>query len=235
MKIDNKGLQRIYQAYVAEKGRESRESCPSPDSLRRSFDPTSTRDEKDAIVDHLSQCPSCAQEFDFLRQLSDREWELAEKLDDIRGSRHGGRFILRKALSAVFPRFEKRYAIVFLLVIGMVAGVLMLRHGLGRNDDRGKTPPSLELIQPLGRVPAVSSLIFKWEPLQGPAAYVVELYDEALNQIWEGAKITVSVFALPASALGKLARNKTYYWAVTAYDQNGNKRESGLRSFFLTD
>jgi hypothetical protein len=235
MKIDNKGLQRIYQAYVAGKDRESREACPSPDSLRRSFDPTSTRDEKDAIVDHLSQCSSCAQEFDFLRQLLDRERELAEKLDDIRGSRHGGRFILRKVVSAVFPRFEKRYATVFLLVIGMIAGVLMLRHGLGRNDGRGKTPPPLELIQPLGRVPPASPLIFKWEPLPAPAAYVIELYDEALNQIWEGPKIMVGTSALPASAMGRLARNKTYYWAVTAYDQNGNKRESELRSFFLTD
>ena len=235
MKIGNEDLQRIYQAHVAGKGQESREACPSLDFLRKSFDPTSTRVEKDTIVDHISQCPSCAQEFDFLRQLSDREWELAQKLDGIRGSRHGGRFILRKALSAVSPRFEKRYATVFLLVIGMIAGVLMLRHGLGRNDGRGKMPPPLGLIQPLGRVPAASSLIFKWEPLPGPAAYVIELYDEALNQIWEGAKITVSVSALPASAMGKLARNKTYYWAVTAYDQNGNKRESGLRSFFLTD
>ena len=235
MKIDNEDLQRIYQAHVAGKGQESREACPSLDFLRKSFDPTSTRVEKDAIVDHISQCPSCAQEFDFLRQLSDREWELAQKLDGIRGSRHGGRFILRKALSAVSPRFEKRYATVFLLVIGMIAGVLMLRHGLGRNDGRGKTPPPLGLIQPLGRVPAASSLIFKWEPLPGPAAYVIELYDEALNQIWEGAKITVSASTLPASAMGMLARNKTYYWAVTAYDQNGNKRESGLRSFFLTD
>jgi hypothetical protein len=165
----------------------------------------------------------------------DREWELAEKLDDIRGSRHGGRFILRKVVSAVFPRFEKRYATVFLLVIGMIAGVLMLRHGLGRNDGRGKTPSPLELIQPLGQAPAASPLVFKWEPLPGPAAYVVELYDEALNQIWEGAKITVSASTLPLSAMGMLARNKTYYWAVTAYDQNGNKRESGLRSFFLTD
>ena len=235
MKIGNEDLQRIYQAHVAGKGQESREACPSLDFLRKSFDPTSTRVEKDAIVDHISQCPSCAQEFDFLRQLSDREWELAQKLDGIRGSRHGGRFILRKALSAVSPRFEKRYATVFLLVIGMIAGVLMLRHGLGRNDGRGKMPPPLGLIQPLGRVPAASSLIFKWEPLPGPAAYVIELYDEALNQIWEGAKITVSASTLPASAIGMLARNRTYYWAVTAYDQNGNKRESGLRSFFLTD
>jgi hypothetical protein len=235
MKIDNEDLQRIYQAYVAGKGREPGKACPSLDSLRESFDPASTREEKDAIVEHISQCPSCAQEFDFLRQLLDREWELAGKLDGIRGSQHGGRFILRKALSAVFPRFEKRYATVFLLVIGMIAGVLMLRHGIGRNDSRGKAPPPLGLIQPLGQVPAASPLIFKWEPLPGPAAYVVELYDEALNQIWEGAKITISASALPASAIGKLTRNKTYYWAVTAYDQNGNKRESGLRSFFLTD
>jgi len=235
MKIDNKGLQQIYQAHVAGKGRESRESCPSLDSLRRSFDPASTRDEKDAIVDHISQCPFCAQEFDFLRQLSAQERELAEKLDDIQGSRHGGRFTLRKAISSVFPRFEKRYATVFLLVIGLITGVLVLRHGLGRNDGRGKTPPPLGLIQPLDQVPAASPLIFKWEPLPGPAAYVVELYDEALNQIWEGPKIAISTSVLPASIMGKLARNKTYYWAVTAFDQNGNKRESGLRSFFLTD
>jgi len=235
MKIDNKGLQRIYQAYVAGKDRESIESCPSFDSLRKSFDPTATRDEKDAIVDHISQCPSCAQKFDFLRQLSAQERELAEKLDDIQGSRRGGRFTLRKALCSVFPRFEKRYATVFLLVIGLITGVLVLRHGLGRNDGRGKTPPHLGLIQPLGQVSAASPLIFKWEPFPGPAAYVVELYDEALNQIWESPKIAINTSVLPASAMGRLARNKTYYWAVTAFDQNGNKRESGLRSFLLTD
>jgi hypothetical protein len=235
MKIDNKGLQQIYQAHVAGKGRESRESCPSLDTLRRSFDPSSTQHEKDAIVDHISQCPSCAQAFDFLRQLWDQERGLAEKLDDIRKSRHRGRFIMRKILSIVFPRVEKRYATVFLLVIGMIAGALVLRHGLGRNDGRGKTPPPLRLIQPLGGVPAASLLIFKWQPLPGPVAYIVELYDEALNQIWESPKIAISTSALPASIMGKLARNKTYYWAVTAYDQNGNKRESGLRSFLLTD
>jgi len=235
MKIDNEGLQRIYQAYVAGKGRESRESCPSPDCLRRSFDSISSQAEKDAIVDHLSQCHSCAQEFDFLRQLSDRERELAKTLENIRGSQHRGRFILRKVLSAVFPRFEKRYAIVLLLGIGMIAGVLMLRHGLGHNNGRGKTPPPLWLIQPLGRVPGASPLIFKWEPLPEPATYVIDLYDEALNQIWEGPKLMVSASALPASAMRTLARNKTYYWTVTAYDQNGNKRESELRPFFLAD
>lgn len=235
MKINKKDLQRIYQAYLAGKDQKSRCFCPSLDSLQKSFDPSSTQDEKDAIVDHLSQCPSCAQEFDFLRQLSDREWELAEKLDNIRRSQYRNRFLTREALSTVFPRFEKRFAIISLLVIGIIAGAFMIRHGLDRNDGRGKMPQALGLIQPLGRVPAVSPIIFKWEPLPRPATYVVELYDEALNQIWEGPKIMLWTSALPESAMARLARNRTYYWAVTAYDQNGNKRESGLRSFFLTD
>jgi len=235
MKINKKDLQRIYQAYIAGKDQRSRESCPSPDSFQKSFDPTSTQDEKDAIVDHLSQCPSCAQEFDFLRQLSNEEWELAGKLDEIQRSQYRGRFLLREALFTVFPRFEKRFAIISLLVIGIIAGAFMIRHELGRNDGRGKMPHALRLIQPLGQVPAASPLIFKWEPLPGPATYVIELYDEALNQIWEGPKIMLRASALPESTMARLARNKTYYWAVTAYDQNGNKRESGLRSFFLTD
>jgi len=235
MKIDNKSLQRIYQAYIAGKRRESRESCPSLDSLRRSFDATSTQNEKDAIIDHLSRCSFCAQEFDFLRELSAWEWELAKELDYTRGSQHGYRFNLRKALSTVFLHFEKKYAVILLLVICMITGVLMFRHGLNRNNGRGNTPPPLELIQPLGRIPLTSPLIFKWEPLPSPAAYIIELYDEALNQIWESPKITVKTSALPASVMGRLMRNRTYYWAVTAYDQNGNKRESELRSFFVTD
>jgi hypothetical protein len=235
MKIDNKSLQQIYQAYVAGKDWKSIESCPPLDSLRRSFDPTSTQNEKDAIVNHISQCPSCAKEFDFLRKLSAQERELANKLENIQGSRYGNLFTFRKALSSIFPRFEKKYATIFLLVIVLITGVLVFRHGLGRDDGRGKKPPPLRLIQPLGQVPAASPLIFKWELLPGPAVYVVELYDEALNQIWQGPKIAASASALPASTVSKLAQNRTYYWAVTAFDQNGNKRESGLRSFLLTD
>lgn len=235
MKIDNRGLRRIYQAYVAGKRRESRESCPSLDSLRRSFDTASTQNEKDTIIDHLSQCSFCAQEFDFLRKLSSWEWELTKELDYARGSQHGHRFNLRKAVSTVSPYFEKKYAVILLLVICMITGILIFRRELIRDNGRGKTPPPLELIQPLGRVPVASPLIFKWEHLPSPAAYIIELYDEALNLIWESPKITVKTSTLPASIMGRLAQNRTYYWAVTAYDQNGNKRESELRSFFVTD
>jgi hypothetical protein len=235
MKIDSRGLQLIYQAYVMGKDRKSIEPCPSINSLRRSFDATSTIDEKDTIVDHISHCSSCAQQFEFLRLLSAQEMELAKNLNDIQGCQHRGRFALRRALSYVSPRFEKRYATVFLLVIGVIFVVFVLKYGIGHNDNRGKQTHILALIQPSGQMSGTSPLIFKWEPLPEPAVYVVELHDDTLKQIWESQKITINTTALPESALRRLARNKTYNWAVTAFDQNGLERESGLRSFFLTD
>ncbi|MHB8093584.1 MAG: anti-sigma factor [Candidatus Aminicenantales bacterium] len=235
MTIDDKNLRGLYQSHVAEESPMTREACPSVDRLLESFDADCSREAKDSIVDHISHCALCAQEFDFIRRLRAQEKALTEDLEKIKVASEAK---IRKAEKARLPFFRRlawKYAPILAVIIAIIGGVIFLHQGRDMKIGRGKQFLPLSLIQPLGRATESLPLVFKWQGIKGGEFYKIEIYDEALRLIWESPKAAATELALPPSVQTQLTRSKTYFWCVTAFGQGVKIGESEVRPFQIAD
>jgi hypothetical protein len=92
-----------------------------------------------------------------------------------------------------------------------------LLAGLVRRDDistRGGDSQGVgfSVISPVGKVALSDRPTFRWSPLEGATGYVVEVYDDNLNQIVSSSKLTGTSW----TATQSLKRGVIYSWQVTA-------------------
>jgi len=229
MKINDKDLRRIYQSYVDEHRTESRKDCPTPEGILDSFDSSSPRQMKDAVVDHVSRCAPCAREFQIVRAFLNQGRGL---VNDPGVSCAGDE---NAKQPPAFYRYFRKFAPAMLLAGAVLFGIIRFLPLPRFNDGRGRpiTPPNQ--IHPLGNVPLSTPLIFKWNGLSEKSLYVLEIYDEALQPIWESPKVSSQELALPVEIQKILSPGKRYFWAISAFAQSGKKADSGFQSFIPID
>jgi hypothetical protein len=75
-------------------------------------------------------------------------------------------------------------------------------------DDQGG---NFSVIEPAGKVLLTSQPTFRWSPMAGATAYVVEVYDSQFNRVATSPQLTGSSWTSAA-----LARGKLYGWQVKA-------------------
>ncbi len=225
METNDSELRQIYRSYVSGRIRTGIEGCPPIADVRRAFENAIPRGIKDKIVDHLSSCADCALEFEFIREARTTEKELALMVRKV--SR------LRRPRGLFFPRPLRSYALGILMIVIVITCVIMLKQDLPRDVGRNRSATIPESVSPSGHIDAHPPLIFIWKPAVRAVSYVVEVYDESLQSVWESPPISTTAAILPDQIRLTLSRGKSYYWLVQAFDSDGKIGESRFEAFCI--
>ncbi len=223
MDMSDSELRRIYRSYVSGRTRVSGRGCPRIDDLREAFEDTTTRAAKNKIVDHISSCSNCAQEFEFIKDVRDKEKEVA-----------AGIWALTKNRRPPLPIFSRplwNFALGMLMIAIVISGIIMFRHDGAQNEGRNRSTTIPEALAPSGHVKALPFLIFRWKPVIRAVSYVVEVYNESLEAVWESPPVSTTSMTLPGPIRETLSGDKKYYWLVQALDSEGKIGESRFEAF----
>jgi hypothetical protein len=241
MNITHKEICDLYRAYLNEKIPLSRKQCLSIVDIMKFFYPRTRKGIKTKIVDHISRCALCAQEFELLLEIKRGTDSLSEDI----GSWLESKPVSSKPRRSFMRRFFilqviRNYAVVFVGIIFLCTSLLLLFQkgpiALFRIPmERESRLPGIHLIEPLhGRV-SRTHLVFKWDENKFVDHYVLEIFDEALLPVWRSPQLFENLCSIPSEMTKKLPSFKTYLWMVTGYTKTGNAIESPLVGFTLVD
>jgi hypothetical protein len=216
-------FRRIYRSYVAGKIRTSRRECPPIKDVREAFEGKTRRAAKDRIVDHVSDCAYCAQEFEFIRAVRARERELDAGIRVIARLRSPHALFLSRPLW--------NYAMGMAMIAVFISSAILFRGNRPQGKWRNRSVALPEALTPSGHIDTPPRLVFRWEPVIGATSYIVEIYDETLQLIWESPQVTTSAALLPKPIKDAFTGDKNYYWSVSALDSEGRIGESRFEVF----
>lgn len=91
----------------------------------------------------------------------------------------------------------------------LLAGLVRPDSSLRKGGDKQRN--KLSVIDPVGLVMLSDRPTFRWSPLEGATGYVVEVYDDKLNQVIISPQLTDTSWTAPQS----LKRGGIYSWQVT--------------------
>lgn len=223
MEMNDSELRWFYRSYVSGKVRAARGKCPPVGGLRKAFEAATSRAAKNEVVAHISDCPDCAMEFEFMRQGQTMEKEIAAQVRVLARLRHPPILFL--------PQPLRSYAIGMLIVAAMITAVVLHERDGVREEGRSRSITIPESLSPAGHVATPSPLIFRWKPVIGAVSYVVEVYDESLQPVWESPPVSTTAASLPDPIRETLSGDKNYYWLVQAFDAEGKIGESRFEEF----
>jgi hypothetical protein len=244
MKIKNEDLIKLYKAHIMENIPHSRKSCPLPKEIMSFLRAKASEEQRSKIIDHITKCSSCAQEFEFILQTRRGERKLVDEIGEFLQSKENMAFIKKRAGKKInhisekrklfFPRFAWKYALV-LAGVAIIISTFLVFQNIGKREYRGPDLGQVGLIQPINGKYSKSLLVFKWSEFKDSEYYIIELFDESLFQIWKSNKISKNQATLPAEVAENLNTNKRYFWMVTAFLPDGQKIESEIEAFTLTN
>ena len=244
MKINLKDLQSIYKAYISENTPISRKNCPSFKKLISSFTSTTSKKHKINIVNHVTNCYFCFQEFQFIFYILRFERKLNKDLHKLLFTKKSQSYTKKTAQKSIFkPEKQKKFLqfllkwkyVYLLLGVIILISTLIIFQNLKNKEYRTIDFRQINLIEPLNERYSKSSLLFKWKEFKNSNYYILELFDESLLPVWKSEKIFKDFISLPNEIIEKLDENKTYYWMITAFLHNGKKVESNMEKFIVID
>jgi hypothetical protein len=225
MKVNEHDLRRLYQEHIKAQVPLSRQRCPSFDRLARFFEGRLSKRAKRVVIDHVTLCAPCYQEFNFLSQVSRYEDSLAQQIS-------GAHPAPRRGVSLLSFVYHQVAALVILGLLLSVAFIFW--RGTPRSEERGKPPSLLTLVQPAGRSALVVPFNFRWKDNISAREYVVELFDDSLRSLWKSDRVAGTSASLSPEKLRILVPGHTYFWMVTAYSAGATVAESDLQEFIIT-
>ncbi len=222
----------------------SRKNCPPSKEIISFFKSKTSEKHKSRLIDHITKCSSCSQEFEFILQthrekgkLINRIGKLLKSRENIVAVRKGGDnkiHYLSKKRKSLRPRLSWKYAII-LAGAAFIISIFFVFLNIGDREYRGPVPSKIRLIEPINGKYSKSPPVFKWNEFKDSEYYIIELFDETLFQIWESDKITKTDATVPAEIARRLKIKKTYFWMVIAFLPDGRKIESEMEEFILTN
>ena len=217
MKIDDDQLKEYFRGYTASKRPLTRKGCPSPETVASSFEPSASVHKKKRIIDHISGCSLCHEEFIMLLEIQKRE---PDKVRAIRQERSD-----RTSLW--------QYACV-LLGLGLVMMsffVSVHQKEISIVERSAKT--GLTLLDPKVDQSLSGPLVFRWQGRSVSDYYILELFDDALLPIWTSDRVREHHIPIPPEVYATLQPGRSYFWMVTAFLQGTKTEESRLRRFII--
>lgn len=231
MILKDEDLRRLYRSYVSKRADADRKRCPSIEDLCGFFESRTRTSKKLKIVDHVTNCAACAEEFEFLRELQQYQDQITQGAREIRAEESP--FAPSTSARNGIVSFGQ-YASVAVGVLFVVASLVITIQEWSRSGDVRAAPSSMLLVQPNQRNPGSRPLVFKWREYKGAEVYVLELFDEALLPVWKSPGTSTPYLTLPEDVRERLPANKPYFWMVTAYRGGDKLAESELLRFMLT-
>lgn len=207
-----------------------RKRCPSPEALAKSFEPGASRRAKKRIVDHLSKCLYCQEEFKFYHELQSfhRGLSLNERTGSPDSPANRSRFF-----DCPFGRPLWTYASILLGLALISSVVLLLFQSIDISDFERGEEAAIVLDYPQHSYRIRDELIFRWERYPAAQHYVLELFDDSLLPLWTSPAIQDLQTRLPPEMRPVIKAGKFYYWMVTAYSGPVKVAESVLTQFIV--
>lgn len=228
MKIDHDTLSRSYREYAASQRPPDRKKCPSPAALARSFEPSYSNRKKKRIIDHISACAFCHDEFMMFMELKRSETTEDRTKDRLAiEDRHSGRKALRTLGRS--PRWQ--FACVLLGICLALSSYLILVNQGDFSGSRRTQESGIVLLSPKVDQSISASIPFRWRTDSDAEYYVVELFDEQLLPVWSSDIVRDPKILLPREATSRLFAGRYYYWMVTGFAQESKIGESPLARF----
>ena len=230
MRIRHEDLKDLFQGYAASRKPRSRKRCPSPLAIARSFEPSASVRMKKTIVDHISQCSCCHEEFMILFEFHnlDTDSSIFEYPTVRDGPKRGNASDSRLA----HPPFWQ-YACVLLGLTLAISSLFLLVHqkrisGIQRTGEGG-----IVLLRPKVNQSISGPIVFRWQRSVESEYFVLELFDESLLPIWKSGQIRDLQMLIPQDVYLALHPGKSYFWMVTAFSRDSRAEESAMRRFLL--
>jgi hypothetical protein len=238
MKINEADLKALFRSSIQGKIPQSRSGCPPIEIISRLFLETASESEKAKVIDHITTCSLCHEEFELFLNIRREEGRLIEGLKE---SLQPKRKYVRR-IRDLFSKSRQRLSWKYVSVPLLAALSLMIVYFAARSiiikseqEDRGRSLGPIRLISPEHDVVNHAPLVFKWEELK-PADYVIiEIFDESLLLVWKSQKIHDHLYELPLDAKERIKMDKHYFWMVTAVMPDGSKIESSLKEFVIRE
>lgn len=231
MNIDNDTLRVLFQAYTSSKKPKDRKRCPPSTAIASCFDPLTLRRKKKNIVDHITECSFCRDEFMLLYEHQERNLDFKPTI--IRAAQERSLLGGYRSKRASIRLFQK-YAYV-LLGIGFIissAIVLIVQQTEFSAVQRAKET-NVFLLYPTSFHSLSENLVFRWQKQPTSQYYILELFDDALLPIWISEKTQDTSVPLPSEIQAKLQSGKSYYWMITAFSSISRTKESKLVRFLV--
>lgn len=221
MNINISDLKKEYISYCAQKTDDSRKNCLSPEKLIMLARGELSDTEKENSVIHISNCIFCSREIKEILKILQYEKKVINKAK--RGR--------TKSKKNIFGFNWKTAAITAVLILIAISSFFIANKIMNSNVFRGENSQPLNLITPVDTYTSKPFPLFKWTEVPKAGYYILELYDEFLEPIWESNKIYSTELTLPEKVVFSLSSNRDYYWMVTAYLRNRKTIESSLEKF----
>jgi len=244
MKIKHNDLKKLYKAYIMDHIPQSRKDCPHPKEIINFFRLKLSENKKIKLIDHITTCCYCAQEFDFILQTLREQEKLNEEIANLLRSKNFKKELekrlkrdvpkLAKLKRIFFPVLSWKYILPFLMA-AIIISVFIIFQKPEEIGYRDEYIPQINLIEPINGKYIKFSSVFKWTEIKNSAYYILEIFDETLYPVWESDKILKNHLILPKEEAKKLIKNKSYFWMVTAFLSDGKKIESNLEEFIPVD
>jgi hypothetical protein len=232
MTPENDDLRTIYRAYAESRKPVDRERCPSAQEIADSFDPGVSRPKKKRIIDHLSACSYCREEFDLCFRLQTVPEGATQEPAGRKTAGSPGRPSPAVGLGA-FPIWR---AASLVLGFGLIISILLIFFRAREMTDVQRTEgPGVVLVSPMAPQPASLELIFRWKGYPSAQHYILELYDDALLPVWISPPVQDTRLKLPDDIGRKIGPGSSCFWMVTAYAGQDKIGESGLAHFKILE
>lgn len=228
MNLEDKDLKRLYRSFISLRTPKDRKGCPSWKQLLFFFEARAKPAEKLKIIDHVTTCSACAQEFEFLLDLQRYQERITGNVQESRAKKS---FLhsFPASIESAHPLWRFSSAVVGMILV-MTSIVTIIQNG-GRKGETRAIRSSVTLLEPVQGQFSNLPLTFKWEGWHGAENYVLELYDETLLSIWKSPETSRTHLALPPETAARLQPGRPYFWMITAYRHKEKVAESGLFEF----
>jgi len=230
MKIELDDLKKLYQRYISSKIPDNRNKCPSLIALFDSFESsTSLRNKKD-IIDHLTECTFCREEFELLLELQRYQPSSITVMNETTSTDLN---INRREAAYIGRGVIWRYAcFLFGLVLFLSAYFLIVQRNSFIEVTRASEQRIL-LFTPTLVHTFPKPLVFRWQEQPASQYYILELFDNSLLSVWTSQKIFDVQTQLPDEILSRLHSGNYYFWMITAFSSTQKISESELLRFLV--
>lgn len=245
MKITHEDLKKAYKSHVQSCVPQSREDCPSVETILQIFEKSFPSMKKEEVIDHIVKCAHCFQEFEyflsFIRDETEMAQEVAVFLKGKKGKkipkpekRHKGAMIFRLPFHNL-PAWKRAAVSMAVLIIAGLS-LILIKPGLRppAEGERGEAQGQVKLLYPVQGQSITLPLLFRWQELKKVESYELEVFDSSLQLLWRSPRLRDHFYELPREVAEKVDQYKVYFWMVTAFLPDGIKKESALERFILT-
>jgi hypothetical protein len=247
MKIKFEDLKLIYQDHIRSQVPASRSDCPSLKSIYNSLKGKRSRRYRSKLIDHISHCCFCLDDFEIVRSIILQENITLTNLYHIVSISQIGNHRLneKKYIYKIEKHkliFNFRHVTTFSLAIlvaafiifGLLTNRRFIKETFFPDQNRSASQNEIILLYPINDVEySISNFQFRWKSVPKSNYYIIDIFDESLLPVWKSSPVFEPFFKFHSPLPEFIKLKKKYFWMVTAIISNNKKLESEIGFFYL--